>query len=73
MPALPGSHGGLSTLLSEQLPTTSVHREMTADVEPPANGAAKSNANMAHGGAGVADGGRTARGNANVAHGGTVG
>ena len=49
---LPGSHGGLSTLLSEQLPTTSVHREMMADVEPPANGAAKSNANMAHGGAG---------------------
>ena len=46
LPALPGSHGGLSTLLSEQLPTTSVHREMTADVEPPANGAAKSNANM---------------------------
>ena len=46
LPTLPGSHGGLSTLLSEQLPTTSVHREMTADVEPPANGAAKSNANM---------------------------
>ena len=48
----PRSHGGLSTLLSEQLPTqgTSVHRER-ADmlVEAPANGGARSNANMAHG------------------------
>ena len=47
----PGSHGGLSTLLSEQLPTQgrSVHREMGADmlVEAPANGGATSNANMA--------------------------
>jgi hypothetical protein len=47
-----GSHGGLSTLLSEQLPTqgTSVHREMGAGtlVEALANGGASSNANMAH-------------------------